>query len=304
MNKYEKEYLKQNIKDESEMLEILKKQYQEALEDINQKVYRLIKGINEDTLSSKMYQIRYQLALKKQIQESLAKINDYDTIYEYLEKCYEVGYIGSLYDIMKQGIPITVPIDQEQVVNAIIKQTKLKDGLYKRLGYDRNELVKSINAEIARGITNSLTYTEVARNITNKTNLNMRKTYLIARTEGHRVTCTATYQAQKVAKDSGCDVFKQWDSTLDGRTRPSHRMVDGEIREMDEKFSNGLLYPSDPNGQASEVCNCRCALIQRARWALDKSELATLKERADYYGIDKSDNFRQFRQKFLNIEKG
>ena len=77
-----------------------------------------------------------------------------------------------------------------------------------------------------------------------------------------------------------------------------------KIREMDEKFSNGLLYPSDPNGQASEVCNCRCALIQRARWALDESELATLKERAEYYGIDKSDNFIQFRQKFLNIEKG
>lgn len=302
MNRYEKEYLTQNVKDEAEMYKALKRQYKEAIDDINAKIEKLIKGINEDTLQSKLYQIRYQLALKKQIEESFANINDYDTIMEYLEKCYEVGYIGAMYDIQKQGIPLIFPIDQEQVVNAILNQTKLKDGLYKRLGYDKKELVKVINMEISRGITNALSYTEVARNITNKTNIAMKKTYLIARTEGHRVTCTATYNAQRVAKDNGCNIYKQWDSTLDGRTRPSHRQVDGEIRELDEKFSNGLLYPSDPDGQASEVCNCRCALLQRARWALGDEELETLKERANYYGIDKSDNFRQFREKFIEVK--
>lgn len=301
MNKYQKEYLQKNIQDEKEMLKKLQELYEEALKDIDRKVYKLMLTINEDTLQSKIYQIKYQLALKKQIKKSLANINDYDTIYEYLEKCYEVGYIGALYDIQKQGIPIIGPIDQEQVVSAIVNQTKLKDGLYKRLGYDRKILIETINKEIARGITTSLTYSEVKRNIHEKTMLSVKKSYLIARTEGHRVMCTATYNAQRVAKENGCDIYKQWDSTLDGRTRPSHRIVDGEIKEMDEKFSNGLLYPGDPNGSASEVCNCRCALLQRARWALNQKELDTLIERANYYGIDKSDNFKEFREKFMKV---
>ena len=71
------------------------------------------------------------------------------------------------------------------------------------------------------------------------------------------------------AKDKGADVVKQWDATLDSSTRESHVKVDMEIRELDEKFSNGLMYPGDPGGGAAEVVNCRCALDQRARWALE-----------------------------------
>lgn len=93
----------------------------------------------------------------------------------------------------------------------------------------------------------------------------------IARTEGHRIQCQSTFDALYKAKDKGADVVKQWDSTLDGLTRPSHREVDGEIRELDEAFSNGLQFPGDPSGPAAEVCNCRCALLQRARWALKET---------------------------------
>jgi hypothetical protein len=102
------------------------------------------------------------------------------------------------------------------------------------------------------------------------------------------------------AKDKGADVVKQWDSTLDGETRDSHRAVDGEIRELDEKFSNGLRFPCDPSGGAAEVCNCRCALLQRARWALDEEELEILKERAAYFGLDKADTFKEYKAKYLD----
>lgn len=97
----------------------------------------------------------------------------------------------------------------------------------------------------------------------------------------------------------GADVLKQWDATLDGRTRESHRRVDGEIRELDEKFSNGLMFPGDPSGGAAEVVNCRCTSNTRARWALDEAELQTLKERAEYFGLDKTKNFEEYREKYL-----
>jgi hypothetical protein len=76
-------------------------------------------------------------------------------------------------------------------------------------------------------------------------------------------------------------------------------MVDGEIRELDKKFSNGLMFPSDPSGGAAEVINCRCALLQRAKWALDEDELETLKKRAEYFELDKAESFEGFKKKYL-----
>ena len=36
--------------------------------------------------------------------------------------------------------------------------------------------------------------------------------------------------------------------------------VNGEIAKPQERFSNGLLCPGDPDGAASEVYNCRCSM--------------------------------------------
>lgn len=63
------------------------------------------------------------------------------------------------------------------------------------------------------------------------------------------------------ANKMGLDVSQQWVATLDDRTRHSHRLLDGEIRKVGEKFSNGVRYPGDPNGEPQEVYNCRCCLI-------------------------------------------
>lgn len=95
-------------------------------------------------------------------------------------------------------------------------------------------------------------------------------------------------------------MLKQWDASLDARTRDSHARVDGEIRELDEKFSNGLMFPGDPNGAAAEVVNCRCTSNTRARWALDEDELQTLQDRAEYFRLDKTENFEDYKAKYLS----
>ena len=188
----------------------------------------------------------------------------------------------------------------EDAVRATLVDSKVSGGIYKRLGIEVAGLKKAITQEISRGIASGLGYGDIARNLANATGAPFSRTKTIARTEGHRIQQASAAGAQQAAKDRGADVVKQWDAALDGKTRPSHRQVDGEIRELDEKFSNGLMYPGDPNGPASEVINCRCTSDTRARWALDEEELQTLKDRAAFFGLDKTENFEDFRRKYLD----
>lgn len=62
------------------------------------------------------------------------------------------------------------------------------------------------------------------------------------------------------AEDMGIKVRKVWSATHDNRTRDSHAWLDGEDKDVDEEFSNGLMYPGDPQGDPAEVYNCRCRL--------------------------------------------
>lgn len=59
----------------------------------------------------------------------------------------------------------------------------------------------------------------------------------------------------------GIEVRARWVATLDSRTRDSHCQLEGEVAGEDGRFSNGLRYPGDPTGPASEVWDCRCTLV-------------------------------------------
>ena len=320
MNKWEKEVQQSLLDSEEAAIKELEKQYARALKDINDKVKSfqadidlLDQALSQDGLDdatkallqsqkrSKVYQQNYQKALKGQVSGVLDKLHgdNYATIDKYLKSCYETGYIGTMYDIAKQGVPIIAPIDQAAAVKAILTDSKIVEGYYNHLGVNYDKLKKTITQEISRGIASGLPYSDIARNINNVSSSGLYNAKRIARTEGHRIQQTSSRDAQYAAKKKGCDVVKQWDSTLDGRTRDSHARVDGEIRELDEKFSNGLMFPGDPSGRAAEVINCRCTSNTRARWALDDGELQTLKERAEYFGLDKTKNFEEYKEKYL-----
>lgn len=305
---------------EEAALKELEKQYGKALKDINEKVKGfqadidlLDQALSQDGLDetaramlqsqkrSKIYQQNYQRALQGQVSGILDKMHgdNYGTIDKYLNGCYETGYVGTMYSIAGQGVPLVIPVDQAAAVKAVLTDSKVSNGLYNALGVDVKKLKKTITQEISRGIASSLPYSDIARNISSVSKAPLSRAKTIARTEGHRIQQTSARDAQYAAKKKGADVLKQWDAALDGRTRDSHARVDGEIRELDEKFSNGLKYPGDPSGGAAEVVNCRCTANTRARWALDDEELQTLKERAEYFGLDKTENFEDFKQKYL-----
>jgi SPP1 gp7 family putative phage head morphogenesis protein len=324
LNKWEKEVQQSLLDSEEAAIKALEAQYKAALKSINDKVKlfqadidMLDQALEQEGLDdaarallqsrkrAKIYQQEFQKALQSQVNSILDKMqgDNYATIDKYLKGCYETGYIGTMYDIAKQGVPIIAPINQAAVVKAVLTDSKIKEGFYNALGVSVKHLKKTITQEVSRGIASSLPYSDIARNIANVARTGLSNAKRITRTEGHRIQQTSTRDAQEAAKAKGADVVKQWDAALDSRTRDSHRRVDGEIRELDEKFSNGLMFPGDPAGGAAEVINCRCTSNTRARWALDEDELKTLQERAEYFGLDKSKQFEEYRGKFLNASE-
>lgn len=323
MNKRQKIVQEAFLNNEEAVIRRLKQVYNQSLKDITGKAKALQDQINTlDALEgmtsdpeelarlksmkqAKVYQKQYQDALKKQVASILdnMQVEEFKTVSEYLNKCYEEGFLGTMYDLQGQGIPLCFPMDQEAMVRAVQLDSKISKGLYSRLGEDVALLKRKITAQVSRGISTGMTFQQVAQGLAEYTNIGFNNAVRIARTEGHRIQVQSGMDACYKAKEKGADVVKMWDASLDGRTRPAHRKVDGEIKELDEPFSNGLMFPGDPDGGASEVVNCRCALLQRARWALDDEELETLKERAEFFGLDKTENFEEFKKTYLNLPK-
>lgn len=269
MNKRQKEVQQAYLNNEKAVLKQIERNYQDALDEINSKIELLMARQDAD-MQHVIYQVEYQKALRTQVQAILETLqaNEFETVSEYIAQSYEEGFLGTMYDLQGQGIPLVFPIDQEQVVDAIQHETNLSESLYTAMGHDIKDLQKKISGEISRGLATGQMFSEISRNIASWARIPKNNAMRIARTEGHRIQCKASMDACNKAKSKGADVVKQWDASLDKRTRDSHAQIDGEIKELDEKFSNGLMYPGDPSGSAGEVINCRCALLQRARWAL------------------------------------
>ena len=283
MNKRQIEVQKVSADNEERVIRQLRQVYNQASKDCAAKIQELSMRTDMENLQTIIYQKQYQEALKKQIDGILNELNSnsFNTIADYLGECYETGFFGTLYDLQGQGIPLCFPINQEEVVQALQVDSKISQGLYQRMGEDTDYLKKSIKAELSRGISNGSSWNVVAGKIASGMNSPFTKAYNraigIARTEGHRVQQESTLHCQQRAKSKGADVVKQWDSTLDSVTRPHHIELDGQVKEVDEPFEVAGMKAMYPGafGNPAEDCNCRCCLLQRARWALSKEEYVT-----------------------------
>lgn len=285
----------------------LERQYKQALKDIEDR----IKLLQADELTqSRIYQLRYQKALRGQVEGILDKLHgdEYATIQQYLHDSYQDGFIGTMYSVHGQGIPLILPLDQNAAVKAVITDSQIKEGLYKGIGVNIQQLKQAIRQEITRGLAANMPLADIARNIANRSKAPLSRAKTIVRTEGHRIQQASANDAREAAKANGCDVVKQWDGTLDSDTRPTHRRLDGQIRETNEPFEmdgKTAMYPGD-FGKAEEDCNCRCVALTRAKWALDEDELKVLKERAKAFGLteeEKKGDFKAFEEKYLNASE-
>ena len=131
---------------------------------------------------------------------------------------------------------------------------KMKDRLWHRV---------KLNSVIRRGIRKGKSVIDIAVEVEKITGMDIKAAIRAARTACTYAENSAKLDAMIAFRDKyGIDVKKMWYATLDGRTRTHHREIHGEVRELEEPFSNKLLFPADPNGAPSEVYNCRCTMLE------------------------------------------
>lgn len=92
-------------------------------------------------------------------------------------------------------------------------------------------------------------------------NMSKSRAVLIARTES---ASTVNAGTQVTYKTEGVQ-RKEWIAVRDSRTRDAHKDPESgpQIVDIDKPFiidGEKLMYPGDPAGSASNICNCRCTM--------------------------------------------
>ena len=286
MNKRQKQVQQSLLNSEIDVLNALEESYQKALNDINGVIAKLLARKDTENLQAIIYQLKYQRLLKSEIEGFLNALHtqNYQLIDDYLKDSYITAHIGTLFDLQGQGVPLILPLNQEQMISAITINSKLSAPLYNTLGYDVEHLKINVVSEISRGIAQRLTYAEMARNLSAKTKLSKNRT-----------------------KEKGAKIFKQWDSTLDRKTRPTHRELDGQMIGVNDYFhSSGggkALYPGG-FGDPKEDCNCRCCLVQVAEWELSDDAFTKMNGVTnELQHFESIDDYNKFKKKFWEVTK-
>lgn len=127
--------------------------------------------------------------------------------------------------------------------------------------WNKKQITSSITQSIVKGETIDEMATRLARTVTgmneNVAVRNARTAYTSAENGGR-------YNGYRRLKSAGVDLTIEWQATLDSRTRHTHRMLDGQQREVGEPFEidgQKILYAGDPYAPQGLIWNCRCTML-------------------------------------------
>ncbi|WP_343702701.1 phage minor head protein [Chitinophaga sp.] len=106
---------------------------------------------------------------------------------------------------------------------------------------------------------------QIARAMVLDKDVPLRRARVISRTE---TVAAANFGGITAARKTGLQMIKRWVNARDKRVREAHKDqaqggVGGEMVPLEEPFSNGLMHPGDPKGEASQVIQCRCIASMR-----------------------------------------
>ena len=128
------------------------------------------------------------------------------------------------------------------------------------LRWNKQKIVSNITQAVLQGKS----IPEIAKSMETVVGMNKASAVRNARTAMTGAQNAGRQQAYERAAAMGIKLQKEWIATLDGRTRHSHGMADGQKVDINGMFSVGgckMRYPGDvQNGTAAEIYNCRCTM--------------------------------------------
>ena len=116
-------------------------------------------------------------------------------------------------------------------------------------------------SQLTQGVLLGESIPKMARRVQSVTGSNITTATRTARTAVTGAENAGRVSSYERARDMGISLKQEWVATLDGRTRHSHRKLDGVKVEVGGTFPNGCRFPGDPTARYAEICNCRCTLV-------------------------------------------
>lgn len=261
LNKWEREILELRRKGE----QVLERDLFNLYKDLQKHLEEVIKNTNIENL--KAYQIinlNNRIAILNEINDLIKEAHESvgSEIKSYIQESYRTGNNHVKY-VVEQSIQQATPLSylDKQAIRQLLTNPIDEQLLSQNLYFNREKVAKGVQSVLLKNYADSKSYAQMANELANQTEAGFHRSMRIARTEGQRVYNAKQLDSQQEAEALGIEVKKMWTATLDGRTRGTHRSLDGQIRGINEEYVSPSgargLAPSHM-GSASEDINCRC----------------------------------------------
>ena len=203
-----------------------------------------------------------------EIAAELSRVNEMAMAYVNgkLPEIYGLNY-NALEDAVSEikGYSFTL-VDADTVRNLALNDETLLPYKYIDGKKDIRWNTKKVNAEVLQGILQGESIPDIAKRLSNVTEMNKTAAIRNARTSVTSAECKGRQDSYIRATNDGIILKREWIATNDGRTRHSHRLLDGQIAEVDKPFKSELgdiMYPGDPEADPSNAYNCRCTIAAK-----------------------------------------
>ena len=203
-----------------------------------------------------------------EIAAELSRVNEMAMAYVNgeLPKIYGLNYNAIEKTIEEIGGYSFTLVDADTVRNLALSDETLLPYKYIDGKKDIRWNTKKVNAEVLQGILQGESIPNIAKRLSHVTEMNKTAAIRNARTSVTSAECKGRQDSYIRATNDGIILEREWIATNDGRTRHSHRLLDGQIAEVDKPFKSELgdiMYPGDPEADPANVYNCRCTIAAK-----------------------------------------
>lgn len=252
-------------KKDKELEKELMKAYSQALKKVRGQIAELYAKHGDLTYAEMMKYNRLR-RLEERIKSDLRVLTGKTakTLREALGDMYEEMFYRTAWAVegvagVELGYKLLKNPDVKAAIENPVSGLTLSDRLEKR----RIDVIYAVRQAITQGLILGESYHKMAQRLKQTFEGDAKKALLVARTEGHRVQQAGRLASLEHAHEAGVEMVKVWDATLDRRTRPAHRRLDGQKVKMGENFRSPTGgYGPGPGqmGTARDDIRCRCTV--------------------------------------------